>query len=188
MKRIFLVIYAAILSLATNAQSYDEINLIGEWTLTKISGKLPLGIESFSAIVLGDAMYEQDWDEWKEQVYASGMIKELNIYDAEEKKYYISDVTIEDFFISNSDKLHIAIDSDKTLRFIIKNFTSSELVLQTYDQSCEIELRKDANAAPLKKIKKGDVNEDGNVDISDIVKVINIIALGDEDGEKDNAL
>ena len=166
-----------------NAQSYDERDLIGGWNLTKITGKLPLGIDSFKSVTFRDDIYREYYDDSNDyyyEDYASGIFRNLNYFDVEEDEYIERDCLIEDFSICNNDKLHINLDYDRTLRFVIIKLTTSEMLLQTYDQSCELELKKNASSAPLKVIKKGDVNEDGNIDISDIVNVINIIAKGEE--------
>ena len=185
MKRLITSVLILLLTCSSlcNAQSYDERNLIGEWNLTKITGKLPLGINSFKAVSFGEELYREYYDDSNEyyDAYASGIFRNLNSYDVEDREYQERDCLLSDFSICNTDKLHITLDGERTLRFVIIKLTISEMLLQTYDQSCELELKKNASSAPLKVIKKGDVNEDGSIDISDIVNVINIIASGDEE-------
>lgn len=116
-------------AMSANAQTFDEVDLIGTWKLDNFSGTLPYGIKTFDSIVLGDTV--RGVSEWNPQGYpCSGFIKGV---ESGRGRDYDGEQYILDFFISNNNKLHITVGDDFALRFVIEELTSSSLRAKTYD-------------------------------------------------------
>ena len=109
-------------AMSANAQTFDEVDLIGTWKLDNFSGRLPYGIKTFDSIVLGETVRGTSTP-------CSGFIKGV-VYGSGkyDEEYYIPD-----FFISNNNKLHIIVGDNYALRFVIEELTSSSLKAKTYD-------------------------------------------------------
>lgn len=114
-------------AMSANAQTFDEVNLIGTWRLDNFSEKFPYGI-TFDSIVLGDVAGVDGG------LPCSGFITGLAIPGSERYNGDSdSEKSIPDFFISNNNKLHIIVGDDFALRFVIEELTSSSLKAKTYD-------------------------------------------------------
>jgi len=134
MKKFYLFVLLLVSAISTNAQTFDEANLVGTWTTTGLD-YAPLGITNIESITLEDGLYEDDYDDYK--FYACGIMaltkKDPNYgrYGQEEEE----STTIEpilDYFITNNNKLHIIVDEDYTLHFIIEELTATTLKVKTY--------------------------------------------------------
>lgn len=134
MKKFYLFVLLLVSAISTNAQTFDEANLVGTWTTTGLD-YAPLGITNIESITLEDGLYEDGYDDYK--FYACGIMaltkKDPNYgrYDQEEEE----ESTIErilDYFIINNNKLHIIVDEDYTLHFIIEELTATTLKVKTY--------------------------------------------------------
>lgn len=115
-------------AMSANAQTFNEVDLIGTWKLDNFSGRLPYGIKTFDSIVLGETV--RGVSEWNPQgTPCSGFIKGV-VYGSGkyDEEYYIPD-----FFISNNNKLHIIVGDNYALRLVIEELTSSSLKAKTYD-------------------------------------------------------
>ena len=115
-------------AMSANAQTFNEEDLVGTWTMTGFSyppGKI-LNIES---ITLGIGVYEV-WE--KELFVASGLIKNMIYISPYNNRQYTENSMISDYFISNNNKLHI-IAGNYALHFIIEELSASSLKVKTYD-------------------------------------------------------
>ena len=146
MKKILFSLFI-ILAMNVNAQTFDETLLVGTWKPTNITGTLPYRIQSFSSIILGDCVDDEDEGGW------SGYITDLWYVDEYRKDEDDYDEYILDFFISNNNKLHILVGDDYALRFIIEELTETSLKVKTYDGICSITFAKDGSTkvAPVSK-------------------------------------
>lgn len=135
MKKFYLFVLLLVSAISTNAQTFDEADLVGTWTTTGLD-YAPLGITNIESITLGDGLYGDidDIDDYK--FYACGIInltkKNPNyaLYDDDEEFTDIK--AILDYFITNNNKLHIIVDEDYTLHFIIEELTATTLKVKTY--------------------------------------------------------
>lgn len=137
MKKFYLFVLLLVSAISTNAQTFDEADLVGTWTTTGLD-YAPLGITNIESITLGDGLYGDidDIDDYK--FYACGMIK-LTEKDPNYARYgYDEETTREckrsilDYFIINNNKLHIIVDEYYTLHFIIEELTATTLKVKTY--------------------------------------------------------
>lgn len=134
MKKFYLFVLLLVSAISTNAQTFDEADLVGTWTTTGLD-YAPLGFTNIESITLEDGLYEDGYDDYK--FYACGIMaltkKDPNYgrpgYEEEES------TTIErilDYFITNNNKLHIIVEDDYTLHFIIEELTATTLKVKTY--------------------------------------------------------
>lgn len=134
MKKFYLFVLLLVSAISTNAQTFDEADLVGTWTTTGLD-YAPLGITNIESITLEDGLYEDGYDDYK--FYACGIMaltkKDPNYgrYDQEEEEKSTIE-RILDYFIINNNKLHIIVDEDYTLHFIIEELTATTLKVKTY--------------------------------------------------------
>ena len=129
-KILFLMLLVSAVSV--KAQTFDETDLIGTWETPGLAYS-PYKIMSIESFTLGDAMYETEKSSKKS--CWSGFFKNLtrvNYNNGEEETRTYEKEQINDFFISNNNKLHIVQES-MTLHFIIEELTATTLKVKTYD-------------------------------------------------------
>lgn len=132
MKKFYLFVLLLVSAISTNAQTFDEADLVGTWTTTGLD-YAPLGITNIESITLEDGLYEDGYDDYK--FYACGMIK-LTEKDPNYARYgddeeRTCERSILDYFIINN-KLHIIVDEYYTLHFIIEELTATTIKVKTY--------------------------------------------------------
>ena len=143
MKKIVVSLIMLMSILSVKAQSFNEIDLIGKWNVSSVTGNHPLGIKSFTGIYFGYATVSDDENETH---CSSGFITDFISYDYYRNcDYSRSYVFILDFFISNNNKLHIIIGDDYGLRFIIESLSDTSMKLKSYDGATTIELTKESS-------------------------------------------
>lgn len=113
-------------AMSANAQTFDEVDLIGTWRTSGLA-YAPLKITNIESIALGDNIYDGHPQ--------SGSLINYTHEDDEFNEYieYPRTQRILDYFITNNNKLHIIVQDDYTLHFIIEELTSSSLKVKTYD-------------------------------------------------------
>ena len=129
-KILFLMLLVAAVSV--KAQTFDETDLIGTWETPGLAYS-PYKIMSIESFTLGDAMYETE-KSYKKSAW-SGFFKNITRVDYNNGEEVIKTSEreqINDFFISNNNKLHIVQES-MTFHFIIEELTSTTLKVRTYD-------------------------------------------------------
>jgi hypothetical protein len=129
-KYLFLLLLLSAVS--ANAQTFDEADLIGTWNTVGLA-YAPYKITNIESITLGDGWYESE-KAYKKSCW-SGFFKNLtrvNYNNGEEETRTYEQEQINDFFISNNNKLHIVQES-MTLHFIIEELTPTTLKVKTYD-------------------------------------------------------
>ena len=128
MKKIlfFLLIATAV---CANAQTFDEADLVGTWTTTGFT-YAPCKIMNMESITLGPGVYEV-WE--GERFVTSGLIKNMTHIEPYNNREYTENTRILDYFISNNNKLHIIVEDDYAMHFIIEELSASSLKLKTYD-------------------------------------------------------
>ena len=125
----FLLLISAV---SANAQTFDEADLIGTWTTSGLS-YAPYKITNIESITLCNGLYSYEGDKRP----FSGCITNITCieqgWDGEEYTSTDSFENILDFFISNNNKLHIIVDDQYALHFIIEELTATTLKVKTYD-------------------------------------------------------
>ena len=134
MKKFYLLVLLLVSAISTNAQTFDEADLVGTWTTTGLD-YAPLGITNIESITLEDGLYGYDDDDDDYKFYACGIIN-LTEKDPNYEKYGSDEEStntepILDYFIINN-KLHIIVDEDYALHFIIEELTATTLKVKTY--------------------------------------------------------
>lgn len=123
-KILFLMLLVAAVSV--KAQTFDETDLVGTWS-TQGLAYAPYKVTSIESMTLGDGLYgSKKW---------SGFFKNITTVkssNGEEETRTVETEQINDFFISNNNKLHIVQES-MTFHFIIEELTSTTLKVRTYD-------------------------------------------------------
>jgi len=131
-KYLFLLLLVSAVS--ANAQTFDEADLVGTWTTTGFA-YAPFGVTNIESMTLGDGLYNTG-DSYIVQYKAwSGFFKNISKikYRNGEEEINTSEMEqINDFFISNNNKLHI-IQESMTFHFIIEELTATTLKVRTYD-------------------------------------------------------
>lgn len=134
MKKFYLFVLLLVSAISTNAQTFDEADLVGTWTTTGLD-YAPLGFTNIESITLEDGLYEDGYDDYK--FYACGIMaltKKVPNYGRpgyeEEEESTIERIL--DYFITNNNKLHIIVGDDYTLHFIIEELTATTLKVKTY--------------------------------------------------------
>ena len=128
-KYLFLLLLLSAVS--ANAQTFDEADLIGTWNTVGLA-YAPYKITNIESMTLGDALYLSSkgrYNSW------SGFFKNLTRvqYSNDGEEVRTSEIEqINDFFISNNNKLHI-IQESMTFHFIIEELTPTTLKVKTYD-------------------------------------------------------
>ena len=110
-------------AMSANAQTFDEVDLIGTWRTPGLT-YAPLEITNIESIALGDHI---------NLTYGSRPRSGFIINYTREGDEYPETERILDYFITNNNKLHIIVQDDYTLHFIIEELTSSSLKVKTYD-------------------------------------------------------
>lgn len=133
MKKFYLFVLLLVSAISTNAQTFDEADLVGTWTTTGLD-YAPLGITNIESITLEDGLYDYDKGDYK--FYACGIMA-LTTKDPNYARYgndeeYTGIEAILDYFITNNNKLHIIVDEEYTLHFIIEELTATTLKVKTY--------------------------------------------------------
>lgn len=128
--RKYLFLLLLVSAVSANAQTFDEADLVGTWS-TQGLAYAPFKVTNIESITLGDGMYvsgkgEKAW---------SGCFKNITTVrnsNGEEETKTVETEQINDFFISNNNKLHI-IQESMTFHFIIEELTATTLKVKTYD-------------------------------------------------------
>lgn len=126
MKKLLFIIAVIACAASVKAQDFDETMLVGTWKFQSMTGYyVGSGISSFGTLKLGDMMKTNG-----EKYPCSGELSDItsssNCDDLSDKMY------VDDFFISNGNKLHILTNSQIALRFIIESLTDTEMKLKTF--------------------------------------------------------
>lgn len=150
MKRLLLLLII-VSTIDIKAQTFDETQLLGTWKVEKITGTLPMQIISFDTLVLEEAMMV--WDEnYDDKDWYPGLIK--GILDGRDNHSVgPKDDYLLDFFISNGNKLHLIVNDEYSLRFVIEELTNTTLILNTYKGDGKITLMKE-NAAGIRDVRQ----------------------------------
>lgn len=130
MKKFYLFVLLLVSAVSANAQTFDEADLVGTWSTPGLSYP-PYQITNIESITLGDGMYESG----KGDKAWCGFFKNITSIrnsDGEEETRTVEIEQINDFFISNNNKLHI-IQESMTFHFIIEELTATTLKVKTYD-------------------------------------------------------
>jgi hypothetical protein len=165
---------------SANAQTFDEADLVGTWTTTGLA-YAPYKITNIESMTLGDNMYEHGDAYYVKHDCWSGFFKNITQVQyrsgsGEEEVRTMEQEQINDFFISNNNKLHIVQES-MTFHFIIEELTSTTLKVKTYDgQSYSFTKDGSSGGNSTSTRSNGDVNGDGVVNAADVVKVVEIIS------------
>ena len=127
-KYLFLLLLLSAVS--AKAQTFDEADLVGTWNTTGLA-YAPYKITNIESITLGDGMYysgkrDEAWCGFFENITS------VENRDGEEETRIHEKEQINDFFISNNNKLHI-IQESMTFHFIIEELTPTTLKVRTYD-------------------------------------------------------
>ena len=148
--RKYLFLLLLVSAVSANAQTFDETDLVGTWTTTGLA-YAPYKITNIESITLGDDCYESE-KTYKKSCW-SGFFKNLtrvNYNNGEEETRTYEKEQINDFFISNNNKLHIVQES-MTLHFIIEELTATTLKVKTYDGQ-SYTLTKDNSSAAVRSV------------------------------------
>lgn len=176
--RKYLFLLLLLSAVSANAQTFDEADLVGTWTTTGLA-YAPYKITNIESMTLGDNMYEHGDAYYVKHDCWSGFFKNLTRVeerDGEEETKTLEREQINDFFISNNNKLHIVQES-MTFHFIIEELTSTTLKVKTYDgQSYSFTKDGSSGGNSTSTRSNGDVNGDGVVNAADVVKVVEIIS------------
>ena len=169
MKKVFMFLMMALMSLGAQAQSLgytgyvDEKDLLGKWVIFNAEG---------------------DWETLKKP---SAELPDMNITFYENGEADLGGIDrgpnyVLDWFISNSNKLHF-ITLNKAVRFIIWNYTKDELlVLRAFDKSIFLHFKKENSSAV--QSTRGDVFNDNQKYNLQGVKVENPEGIYIQNGQK----
>ena len=139
MKKYLFLLLALVSSFSLRAADYDETNLVGLWKLESSQGEYyPFSTnEDFwqrtpTYIYLGTISNSSQFpnEEWEIDAGYYDHCTGGYIVAEDDGEDYCN--AVNDFFISNGNKLHI-VEDDMTFRFIIENLTAQELCLKSYD-------------------------------------------------------
>ena len=161
MYRFLLFVVGLLTCGAVHAQQYDETKLLGTWEVVDLNGPMSLQYDSFKSIILGDYLKYRPADSYYNpediDIISSGCaFGVIGLDYTSEKRETV--LYVQDFFISNGNKLHIQFtisvmdDDSSSLRFIITDFTDNEIKLTTYDGKTSFSLRRDQESG-AKSIK-----------------------------------
>ena len=128
--RKYLLLMLLVSAVSANAQTFDEADLVGTWSTQGLT-YAPYNILNIESITFGDGMYEsgKGYNAW------SGFFKNITSVrdrNGEEETRTVEKEQINDFFISNNNKLHI-IQESMTFHFIIEELTATTLKVKTFD-------------------------------------------------------
>lgn len=150
MKKLLLLLFALVSVVCTQAQTYDETELLGKWDVTSITGQVNNTVISFESLYLGDTLVTQGEDDrW----LAAGYFTKFKCIDGDsevynpQESYTINMEPVYDFFISNNNKLHfVTLDNANQIRLVIKEWANDVMKLESYDGKTKIELKKDKSS------------------------------------------
>lgn len=151
MYKFLLFVVGLLLSGTLQAQQYDESKLLGTWEVVDLDGPMSLQYDSFKSIILGD--YVRYYADEPGVVRGCFSGYAFDVYSIKGDRERTEDLYVQDFFISNGNKLHIDFtssvmdDEPSSLRFIIKEFTDNEIKLTTYDGKTSFSLRRDLESS-----------------------------------------
>jgi hypothetical protein len=150
-----IALFLFVFSLNINAQTFDETQLSGAWKVEEITGTLPMRIISFEKLILEEAMmvWDEEYDDWD---WYPGLIKGLTENGRGHHSSGPKDEYLLDFFICNGNKLHLVVNDEYSLRFIIDELTNTTLILKTYKGDGMVKLTKDSTS------NLRGVNQDGH--------------------------
>ena len=173
MKKFYLFVLLLASAVSANAQTFDEADLVGTWTTTGLA-YAPFRITNIESMTLGDGMYDSGKgnDAW------CGFFKNMTyVHDryGEEETRTSEKEQINDFFISNNNKLHI-IQESMTFHFIIEELTPTTLKVRTYDGQ-SYSFTKDNSSAAVKSVSMTRSADESTYNLSG-QKVDNITADG----------
>lgn len=155
MKKIILLL-VHVSTISIKAQTFDETQLSGTWKVENIIGTLPMRIVSFNKLVLEEAMmvWDEEYDDWE---WYPGLIK--GIVDGRGKhSLNPKDDYLLDFFISNGNKLHLIVNDDYSLRFVIEELTNTTLILKTFRGDGKVTLLKE-NSSGVRSVSQENISE-----------------------------
>lgn len=141
-------------SMPLQAQSFDEANLIGRWVRSAVMQPVDNYLVSIDSLWFGGGMWSYTRSDNNFQYYGCGKFCGLwqgKYYEPGESDLaeYYNTTLINDFSITNGNKLHITLGADEdvnfSLIFKIVSFTPTELVVQPLGSSNEIRFTKVAN-------------------------------------------
>ena len=127
MKKFYLFLLLLVSAVSANAQTFDEADLVGTWATPGLA-YAPFKIQNIEYISLGDAIYYGS----KGKEEASGQIKYTYVDNQYPEGRTVTKIIL-DYFITNNNKLHIIVQDDYTLHFVLESSTSSSLNVKTYD-------------------------------------------------------
>lgn len=138
MKNYLFIFIAAFAALVGSAQSFDETDLVGTWKVTSVTGNANVYIKSFDTLILNDYVFENYGTR-----YLSGMMTGMSFVATDEHGKEDDWAYVQDYFISNNNKLHIKIDDvvdAPFLRFIINKLTKTEMDLTAFPSQARLKL------------------------------------------------
>ena len=127
MKKFYLFVLLLVSAVSTNAQTFDEADLVGTWTTTGFA-YAPLGIINIESISLGPGLYTRS--KGGKDTYTCGIMTVTTIEEYGEKTAI---ERVPDYYISNNNKLHIWVDDSYAMHLIIEELTPTTLKVRTYD-------------------------------------------------------
>lgn len=146
-KKLFLALLLAMLSLGINAQSVgykgiiDEYELQGSWVTDSCSGKI---------------------------VSLDGVPEYFSLGQYASQLYGVStDATLNEWFISNGNKLHWKLSDGKTIYFVIMNYDAGKkaMTLKTFDDACTMYVHQWQSATAISSAKIVDNNDTRKYDL-----------------------
>ena len=127
MKKFYLFVLLLVSAVSSNAQTFDEADLVGTWTTTGFA-YAPLGITNIESISLGPGLYTRS--KGGKDTYTCGIMTVTTIGEDGEKTAI---ERVPDYYISNNNKLHIWVDDSYAMHLIIEELTPTTLKVRTYD-------------------------------------------------------
>jgi len=154
MRKLLIILAVVFAFNICKAQSFDENSLLGEWSVESINGPLPYGIGSFSSLKFGES-YGEIID-GRYSYPCAGLMYGLT--DATPNKFDKYNYTWEDdefegimdFFICNTNKLHIILNCRDGIafQFTITELTNSRLSLKLASGTTVVLNKKESASTP----------------------------------------
>lgn len=161
MKKFLIFIFSVLLSIPSYSQEFDEVDLLGTWYP---DNEITYGFPQYMSLMEYDDMkggfrilnynsISYYWFDFQSITFTAGdpidaanfIINGYVLYKEDQQYYQEGGFGLNLFFISNSNKLHI-VDSNSlgtiSVSLIIKELTSTRLVLDTYDGNFEFVFKK----------------------------------------------
>lgn len=146
--------------MANAQQQFDELDLLGKWTVTSRTGWLNNSISRAGGFYFGDIEYNDFEGEDTILCASAGMIYDMKVENGYWDAHYTNAENLRDFFISNGNKLHIQIVSvdggNPTLHFVIDELTETTMKLHTFDNSCQLILVKESSSIAVANADNND--------------------------------